>query len=64
MHLKREQYKDIVKSIVSIAKNNTTIIISYSDGNRTDDEQYFENVDLDYIIQICQQYNFRLVKKV
>ena len=63
MHLKREQYEDVVKSIVSVAKDNATIVISYSQGNRTDDERYFENVDLDYIIQIFQQYNFRLVKK-
>ena len=64
MHLKREQYEDVVKSIVSVAKDNATIIISYSEGNRSDDERYFEDVDLDYLIQIFQQYNFRLVETI
>jgi len=64
MHLKKSQYKDVIKSIVSVAKDKATIIISYSEGSRADDERYFEDVDLDYIIQIFQQYNFSLVETI
>jgi cyclopropane fatty-acyl-phospholipid synthase-like methyltransferase len=64
MHLKREQYKDVVKSMVSVAKDKATIIISYSEGNRPDDERYFEEIDLEYIIQIFKQYNFTLLKTI
>jgi len=64
MHLKREQYEDVIKSIVSAAKDKATIIISYSEGSRADDERYFEDVDLEFIIQIFQQYNFILVETI
>jgi len=64
MHLKKENYEDVVKSIISVARDQASIIISYSEGSRADDERCFENVDLDYIIRIFQQYNFRLVETI
>jgi len=64
MHLKKNQYEDVIKSIVSVAKEKATIIISYSEGKRADDERYFEDVDLDCIIRIFQQYNFELVETI
>jgi len=62
MHLKKEQYKNIVNNIVSISANQATIIISYSQGSRSKDQRYFEDVDLEYITQLFNQHNFTLIK--
>ena len=64
MHLQHQQYKDVVKSIVSILNGSSTVIISYSEGSRADDERYFEDVDLKYIIQLFNNEGFRLVDTV
>jgi len=64
MHLKREQYEDVVRSIVSASNSKSTIVISYSEGNRANDERYFENVDLEYITKLFKSHNFPLIKKL
>ena len=62
MHLQHVQYEDVVKSIVSVLKNSSTVVISYSEGDRTSDERYFEDVDLDYITQLFHNRGFYLVE--
>lgn len=64
MHLQYKQYEDVVESIVSVLKGSSTVIISYSEGSRADDERCFENVDLDYITQLFSKKKFTLVKTV
>jgi SAM-dependent methyltransferase len=64
MHLKLEEYEDVINSIVSIANSNSTIIISYSKGDRAEDERYFENVDIDYITKQFKHHNFTLIKSI
>ncbi len=64
MHLERAQYADAVTSIISVAKNNSTIFISYSEGSRVDDERYFEEVDLNYLTELFKERGFALVETV
>ena len=64
MHLQYKQYEDVVESIVSVLKGSSTVIISYSDGSRADNERYFEDVDLDYITKLFEDRNFILVKMI
>lgn len=62
MHLEHSEYEAAVHSIVSVTKPNSTIVISYSKGERTDDPRYFEKVDLAYIIDLFKKSGFKLVK--
>jgi len=62
MHLKKEQYKNVVNDIVNMTTDKASVIISYSKGNRSNDQRYFEDVDLEYIIQLFTQHNFTLIK--
>ena len=64
MHLQYKQYEDVVKSIVSVLRNFSTVIISYSEGSRTSDGRYFESVDLKYITQLFKNYNFTLIETI
>jgi cyclopropane fatty-acyl-phospholipid synthase-like methyltransferase len=62
MHLKKEQYENVINDIVRMTTNKASVIISYSKGKRSKDQRYFEDVDLDYIIQLFSQHNFTLIK--
>ena len=64
MHLKHDQYEDVVESIVSVLNDTSTVIISYSEGSRIDDERYFEDVDLDYITKLFTSKGFTLIEIV
>lgn len=64
MHLKRDEYMAAVKTIISAAKSKATVIISFSEGNRADDERYFEEVDMEYITQIFAENGFELLKTI
>ena len=64
MHLKHSQYEDVVESIVSVLTDTSTVIISYSEGSRIDDERYFEDVDLDYITKLFTSKGFVLIEIV
>ncbi len=64
MHLKKEQYENVVNDIARMTADKASVIISYSEGNRSEDQRYFEDVDLEYIIQLFAQYNFTLIKTV
>jgi len=64
MHLKHNQYEDVVESIVSVLKDTSTVIISYSEGSRIDDERYFEDVNLDYITQLFNAKGFTLIETI
>ena len=62
MHLKHSLYKDAVASIVSVAKRASRVVISYSEGSRAADERYFEDVDLDYIVELFKSKGFSLLE--
>lgn len=62
MHLKHQQYEAVVESIVSVLNSAATVVISYSEGNRTDDERYFEDVDLEHITKLFEERGFHLVE--
>ncbi len=64
MHLKYDVYADVVESIVSVLNDSSTIIISYSEGDRVNDERYFAQVDLKYITELFKKQGFFLVKTV
>ncbi|MEN4053630.1 class I SAM-dependent methyltransferase [Sulfurimonas sp. NWX79] len=64
MHLKKAAYENVIKNIAEITTDKATVIISYSQGKRTKDERYFEDVDLEYIIKLFQQYNFSLITTI
>ena len=64
MHLQCEQYEDVVESIRNISKRSSTVIISYSEGSRVNDERYFKDVDLEYIIQLFSAKGFILVETI
>jgi len=64
MHLGYVQYADAVASIISVAKDKSTIVISYSEGSRVDDERYFEEVDLNYLTELFKERGFALVETV
>jgi len=64
MHLEYVQYADAVASIISVAKDNSTIVISYSEGSRVDDERYFEEVDLNHLTELFKERGFALVEIV
>ena len=64
MHLKHNQYEDVVESIVSVLKDTSTVIISYSEGSRIDDERYFEDVNLDYITQLFNSKGFTVIETI
>jgi 2-polyprenyl-3-methyl-5-hydroxy-6-metoxy-1,4-benzoquinol methylase len=63
MHLKKEQYENVVNDIISMTEDKASVIISYSKGSRSEDQRYFEDVDLEYIIQLFTQHNFTLIRK-
>jgi len=62
MHLKHDLYEDVIDSIVSVAKHTSTVVISYSEGNRVDDERCFAQVDLNYITVLFKDKGFSLVE--
>ena len=64
MHLKRDEYMKAVKTIISIVKLQSTVIISFSEGNRSDNERYFEEVDLEYITQVFSNEGFELIQTI
>lgn len=64
MHLKHEEYENVVESIVDITSSSSLIIISYSVGNRTDEERYFEDVDLKYLTKLFESKGFFLIETV
>lgn len=64
MHLKHLQYADVIDSIVSIAKDTSTIIISYSKGSRIDDERYFADVNLESITKLFTDRGFSLIDSI
>lgn len=64
MHIQHREYENVVESIVSVLKDSSTVIISYSEGYRAKDERYFENVDLGYITQLFQNKKFTLIKTI
>ena len=64
MHLKNKQYASVVDSILSVSKITSTIIISYSEGSRVNDERYFEDVDTDYLIELFKNRGFFLVETI
>ncbi|MBT5934392.1 bifunctional 2-polyprenyl-6-hydroxyphenol methylase/3-demethylubiquinol 3-O-methyltransferase UbiG [Sulfurimonas sp.] len=64
MHLNRDTYADSVASIVSVAKSNATVVISYSEGSRVDDERCFEEVDLKYMNKLFKDNGFTLVETI
>ena len=64
MHLKHSKYKDVLESIVSVLKSQSTVVISYSQGSRANDERYFEEVDLDYITELFNVKGFALIETI
>ena len=64
MHLEYAQYADAVASIVSVANNNSNIVISFSIGNRIKDDRYFEEVNLTYLTELFKERGFSLVETV
>lgn len=60
MHLKHNLYEDAVESVVSVAKRASKVLISYSQGSRAANERYFEDVDLDYIVELFKSEGFSL----
>jgi len=64
MHLHHQQYEAVVESIVSVLKSSSSVVISYSEGNRANDERYFEDVDLEYITKLFQNKGFSLVETI
>lgn len=64
MHLMRSEYADAVASIANVASMAATIVISYSEGSRTHDERYFEEVDLSYLIELFKAKGYYLVGRV
>ena len=64
MHLEHTQYADALESIVSVTKDNSTIVISYSEGNRIDDGRYFVEVNLKYLVELFNKNDFSLVETI
>lgn len=64
MHLEHTQYDAAVTSIVSVVKDSSVVVISYSEGSRVNDERYFEEVDLKYLIKLFEERIFSLVETV
>ena len=66
MHLKKEQYADAIRDITShLDANKGVIVLSFSTGSRSaTDERYFEEVDIDYLDTLLQQYNFHLIEQI
>lgn len=64
MHLQHQQYEAVVESIVSVLNSSSTVAISYSEGNRVDDERYFEDVDLEVITRLFKERGFHLVETI
>ena len=64
MHLQHQQYEAVVESIVSVLNSSATVVISYSEGNRADDERYFEDVDLEVITRLFKERGFHLVETI
>ncbi len=64
MHLEHTQYADAVESIVSVAKDNSTIVISYSEGSRVDNDRCFVEVDLMYLVELFSRNGFSLVETI
>lgn len=64
MHLERSNYADAVASIANVASMTATVVISYSEGSRTHDERYFEEVDLSYLTELFKAKGYHLVERV
>jgi len=64
MHLQHNQYQSVVENIVSLTKAHSTIIISFSKGNRNNDKRYFEDVNLEYITKLFFNKGFFLVDTI
>lgn len=65
MHIKKVDYPESVKHLVELAKESGKIILSYSIGSRhVDDGRYFETIDEGYLIDLFQNYNFKIIEKL
>ncbi|EDZ62126.1 methyltransferase [Sulfurimonas gotlandica GD1] len=64
MHFKQSKYEEVVANIVQLTKPDSSIIISYSDGKRLNDERYFEDVNLVYLIELFNSRGFTLVETI
>jgi len=64
MHLEKKEYQNVIRNIADISTNKSTVIISYSQGKRTHDERYFEDIDLIYMTKLFKQYNFHLLTSI
>lgn len=64
MHLEHSKYEDTVKNIFQFSKENSIIIISYSQGRRMNDERCFEEVDCEYITKLFKNNGYSLVETI
>ena len=48
----------------AVAKSNATVVISYSESSRVDDERCFEEVDLKYMNKLFKDNGFTLVETI
>lgn len=64
MHLEHIKYEEVVKDIVKFSKENSVIIISYSQGNRVDDERCFEDIDFEYMTKLFKKYSYDLIEVI
>jgi len=65
MHLKRKEYPEAVKSMINVSSPNSVIIISYSIGQRAEeDERYFEEVDLNHLSELFSSNGYILIDTV
>jgi 2-polyprenyl-3-methyl-5-hydroxy-6-metoxy-1,4-benzoquinol methylase len=65
MHLQHDQYAEAVENIVGVSKPGSVVVISYSEGEREDkDERYFEEVDLENLIELFLAKDFKLIKTI
>lgn len=62
MHLKHELYEGAVETIAQLTKTRATVVISFSQGNRGEDERYFEEVDREYLTSLFAHKDYKLVK--
>lgn len=65
MHLPREHYLKAVEDLVALSKPRSTIIISYSSGNRgSKDGRYFAEVDQAYLDTLFEQRGYKAIETV
>lgn len=65
MHLKKKSYAQAVEDIVSVLASSSTVIISYSKGEREhDDERYFEEVDQTHLDLLFESKGFSMIDKI